>query len=81
VADSCRLSVVSGVVRSRVTGDRLPVLRHELEAAALGGRSPSGGGRQSRQETEDAHIFALSSLREETLATLVLGSVCLWLIE
>jgi hypothetical protein len=58
----------------------LPVLRHELEAAALGGRAPRGG-RQSRQETEDARIFALSSLREETLATLVLGSVWLWLIE
>ena len=79
MADSCRLSVVSGVVTSRVT-DRLPVLRHELEAAALGGRAPRGG-RQSRQATEDAHIFALSSLREETLATLVLGSVWLWLIE
>ena len=80
MADSCRLSVVSGVVRSRVTGNRLPVLPHELEAAALGGRAPRGG-RQSRQATEGAHIFALSSLLEGTLATLVLGSVWLSLIE
>jgi len=58
VADSCRLSVVSGVVRSRVTGDRLPVLRHEREAAALGGRAPRGG-RIASGDGGRAHLRAV----------------------